>query len=290
MNVTKIEQYKHFGSCLSISEGKLTLYVTLDCGPRIIYASYDGSENLFYNEDPTADVVTDARFEAVYGKGSKWHIGGGHRFWISPEVYPYTYYPDNEPVEYEVKDNTVVFTPPAQRVTELQESLTLTFAFGGVGVTHTLKNIGAKSKQCAIWALTVMAPGTRVKVPHARDEKGDPFTPNRMISFWPYDNLVDPRFRFEPDAVILEHDDTVPGKFKLGIRNTSGRIAAQNGNIIFSKGYKPKHDTLAYTDLGVSTELYTDSRFIEVETLGPLTNLNSGETAHHTEYWTFTKM
>lgn len=286
MQVTRIDSYKHYGAVLSVTEGKLTLYVTLDCGPRIIYASYDGSDNLFYNGDVT---LNKPPYEDVFGAGSRWNLYGGHRFWIAPETYPYTYYPDNEPVKYEVGQNTVTFTPPPQRVVDVQEKMTLTFAFGGIAVTHTLKNVGDKAKLCAAWAITALAEEAAVKVPFARQDT-DSYAPNRGLAFWPYSDLGDLRFWMESDAVCLRHDKKITEKFKVGCRNTAGRIAIHVGDILFNKGYKSKHDVSAYTDLGVSTEMFVNGAYIEVETLGPLTQLNPGESTHHTEYWTFTKM
>ncbi|HAZ19326.1 MAG TPA: hypothetical protein DCY75_04045 [Clostridiales bacterium] len=289
MKTTIIDSYQHFGKCLSLEEGKLTLYVTLDRGPRIIYASFDGSDNIFYNEPEGGYTVTDEMHQSVFGVGTGWQICGGHRFWISPEVYPYTYYPDNDPVKFEIKGNSVQCMPSVQRVTGLQTIWNLTFASKGLALTHTVKNCSNRPVQCAVWALSVMAPGSVAKVPQSRDAS-NPFVPNRCMSFWPYSNLADPRYHMEPDAFVLRHDGTVPGKFKVGMMNTAGYIAISVNGVLFTKGFLPKHPTAAYPDFGVSTELYTDERFLEAETLGPLTDLHPGESTHHTEYWAFAEM
>ncbi len=41
----------------------------------------------------------------------------------------------------------------------------------------------------------------------------------------------------------------------------------------------------AYPDYGSSTEVFTETTFIEVETVGPLKTLAPGESAEHTERW-----
>ena len=40
-----------------------------------------------------------------------------------------------------------------------------------------------------------------------------------------------------------------------------------------------------YPDFGCNFEIYTDEHSLELETLGPLRNLKSGEAAEHTEHW-----
>ncbi len=41
-----------------------------------------------------------------------------------------------------------------------------------------------------------------------------------------------------------------------------------------------------YADLGASVECYRDQRFFELESLGPLTDLEPGAALHHREVWT----
>jgi hypothetical protein len=41
-----------------------------------------------------------------------------------------------------------------------------------------------------------------------------------------------------------------------------------------------------YLDFGASAQCYRDERFIELETLGPLTNLHPGKEVRHREVWT----
>jgi hypothetical protein len=40
-----------------------------------------------------------------------------------------------------------------------------------------------------------------------------------------------------------------------------------------------------YTDFGCSFETFTNKEFLEIETLGPMTNLLPGETVEHIEDW-----
>jgi hypothetical protein len=89
--------YKNFGKCLSISNEKLELLVTVDIGPRIIKCNLVGKENLMFN-DVERKISHDV--SELFGEGKTWFIYGGHRIWLSPEKLPDTYYPDNEKVVY----------------------------------------------------------------------------------------------------------------------------------------------------------------------------------------------
>jgi hypothetical protein len=43
-----------------------------------------------------------------------------------------------------------------------------------------------------------------------------------------------------------------------------------------------------YSDYGVNFEIYTDDKFLEMETLGPLRTLMPGEQTVHAEHWYIT--
>jgi hypothetical protein len=44
-------------------------------------------------------------------------------------------------------------------------------------------------------------------------------------------------------------------------------------------------DKAKYPDFGCNFEVYSDAHSLELETLGPLQDLNPGQTAEHTEQW-----
>ncbi|MBA2123542.1 hypothetical protein B9J78_01135 [bacterium Unc6] len=61
-----------------------------------------------------------------------------------------------------------------------------------------------------------------------------------------------------------------------------GAYIHKNG--IFIKTFKHKADA-RYPDYGCSLEIYTNSKMLELETLGPLFNLKPNQTIQHTENW-----
>lgn len=286
----KIETYKNFGKVLSISNGSIELKVTLDVGPRVIYCARTGGENVMYNDDALTSSVSGERFEDAFGKGKKWYIYGGHRIWISPEDFPLSYYPDNDPVEWRKDGEKYIFTPPQQKNTEYQFVLEIEpdKKKAAVTVNNIIINNSGGIRNIAPWALSVLAPDGLEIIPQPSEHFE--FLSNREIVLWPYSNMADSRVYWGRDYITLKSVAGTPdGPFKLGINNTAGVAAYLYGSTAFVKHYthNPKG---SYPDRGVSYESYTDARFIEIESLGELSELLPGERCENTEVWKLFKI
>ena len=57
------------------------------------------------------------------------------------------------------------------------------------------------------------------------------------------------------------------------------------GRQIFVKWSAVHDDDAVYPDLGASSQIYRDERFLELETLAPTEDLAVGEESTHTEVW-----
>jgi hypothetical protein len=57
---------------------------------------------------------------------------------------------------------------------------------------------------------------------------------------------------------------------------------------VFLKTYKADPGK-TYPDMGCSYETFASAEMLEIETLGPLTNLSRGEWIEHVERWTLKK-
>jgi len=278
-------EYKNFGKCKVISNELFEMYVTVDVGPRIIKLNLIGKENLMFN-DTDREMYIDV--SSVFGEGKNWYIYGGHRLWVSPEDMPYTYYPDNEPVNVITGGpgpNNILFTPPPQKINGLQHNIVIEIYEDKpcAIVTHKIENIGEKEVTGAIWALSVMAPGGTVICPQPDEDTG--LLGNRCMAFWPYTRLTDIRANFFDKYITVKQDKDISEKFKFGINNTKGWLAYQNHGQILKKTYKPNHPGGNYPDWGMSTEVFTNHLFAEAETLSELKTLKKGEFITHTETW-----
>jgi hypothetical protein len=138
--------------------------------------------------------------------------------------------------------------------------------------------------ELAPWALTMMRRGgTAIRPTQAVNEKADDLLPNRNISLWPHSRLHDARLHLEDEFIALK-----PGlgatPFKIGAFSYQGWIAYWLEGILFRKTFAVQPG-LAHADHQCNAELYCDSHFVELESLGPLCKLEPGATASFTETW-----
>lgn len=283
--ITEIVNYKDFGRCLRLDNGKIEAYVTLDVGPRIIKFNASGCENLLFNDASRCVDVS-----SLFGEGEKWHTYGGHRMWISPEEMPKTYYPDNHPVEYEIEKYDgkvkVLLTPPPQRITNMQLQLLITIEEEGdkMTVVHYLKNIGTETVKKGIWGITVTdVNGIAIL---KQPERNTALLPDRQVVFWPYTKMNDERLLLGEKYIAVQQDpaDTqVPAK--IGYTNFEGKLYCFNKNQAMSISYPSDYSKGEYPDFGVSCEIYTNKAILEIESLGHIGNIMPGNTVYHTEEW-----
>lgn len=282
MITCKETEYKNYGKCLTISNGLIEIYVTVDVGPRIIKCNVADGENLMKND---VERKFSEDVSSAFGENERWYIYGGHRMWVSPENMPLSYYPDNNKLVYELTPGGAVFKPAAQRVNNMRHELEIAMSADKpeLDVVHRLTNESEETVEGAIWALSVMDAGGVAIVPQPKEDTG--LLGNRVLALWPYTKMEDSRVFWGSDYIALRQDVTVEDKFKLGVNNTSGWLAYINHGQALIKSYAPAHGTEKYPDFGVSTELFTNSGFLEAETLSPLYAIAPEETVSHTERW-----
>ena len=252
--------YKNFGRCVKLDNGTASIIITVEVGPRIISYCLNGRENMLL-EDVGREFKDDSQeLRDYFGEGRTWYIYGGHRLWSSPESYPHSYVPDNEPVEYTVSGGEITLIPPATRT----------------GQQHRL------IYRLAPWALTVCAAGGVEIFPQSQADNG--LLSNRRNVFWSYSDISDDRFFLSNRYGTLQQIKGAPGKFKIGINNEDGWAAVVNHGQIFLKNFRMNING-NYPDYGCNFETFTNGIFLECESLGELKTLKNGESASITEYW-----
>jgi hypothetical protein len=277
-----IEKVAHKGwpNCQKISNDLVELIVTTDVGPRIYHFGFKGGENQFY-ENP-----------ADFGSmgGDKWHNYGGHRLWHAPEDVVRTYYPDTQPVQVKVLKDGARFTAATesngvQKIIEVHLSETE----AKVKVNHILINHNLWTIPLSVWALSVMKAGGKVIVPFSpRIGHDDQLTPNGSLALWGYTKMDDPRWTWCEKYFMLKQDSSLNYCQKIGSMDVNGWAACYNkGNLFVKKfGYNP---ALVYPDFNCNFETYTDQNILEIETLGPMVQLEPGQKAEHLEEWSLFK-
>ncbi len=270
--------FKGWQNCYKLSSNFVELIVTADVGPRIIHFSFPGDNNIF------------AEFPEQIGQtgGDEWKIYGGHRFWHAPESKPRTYYPDNEPVKVRDLGEVVRFMQATETTTGLQKELDISLSPNNtrVKVVHRLYNHNLWPVELAPWAISVMAPGGTAVLPlPPGGSHEDNLLPTADLVMWAYTHLGDPRWTWGNEYILLRQDPEATSPQKIGTNNMHGWAGYVRNGRLFLKTFTPHNSTQTYADNGSSTELFTEARFLEVESLGPLVALQPGETVEYTEKW-----
>lgn len=276
--------YKTFGEVLAITNGTIDLYVTLDCGPRVIRYGFCGGENFMF-EDVDAQIVEKSdKFDTYFYKDAYWRTYGGHRLWLTPEAKPETYYPDNDPVEYSVSGNVFTFTPPAQRANLVQESFVISVDETGTGVAIEARatNVADHAQKFGIWQVTVMCKNGLAIVPQTLTDTV--LLHNRTMSLWPYTDMSDDRVCWGKELITLRQDPGADHPIKIGITNTRGFVGYACHDALFVKSFA-YYPGVNYPDDGCNFETYTNPHFLELESLGKLENVAPGDTVTGVERW-----
>lgn len=263
-------------NCLKLTNGHVDVVVTADIGPRVIHYGLCNGVNMF------------SELGGSLAKPDEWQAWGGHRLWIAPEGQPRSYGPDNRPIDVRADGaRGIRLTQPVEAGTGVEKEMVVTLDADGPGVTvlHRLTNRGRSPFELAPWALTIMRPGGTAIVPQEPFRRHqDALLPARAMAVWHYTDLSDPRFRIGPKFIRLSTDESKNWPQKVGVMNKAGWAAYIRERTLFLKRMAWQ-DGAAYPDFGCSTEVFTEGTFLEVETLGPLTTLEPGRSAEHTERW-----
>jgi len=268
--------YAGWKNCYRITNGKIEAIITSDVGPRIIRFGFVGGPNEFHE------------FPDQIGKtgGDEWRSYGGHRLWHSPEAKPRSYAPDNEPIEVRREGSLIRCIQPVEKSTGIRKEIAIEMdpQKAEMRVVHRLTNRGLWPVELAPWALTVMETGGCAILPLPSTAPRGKLLPNALVVLWPYSNMADSRFKAGEKYIVFLQDRNATSPNKVGLMATDGWGAYFNRGHLFVKTFKFDPEA-KYPDMGCSLESYTAPDFLELETVGPLTRLEPGQTVEHVEKW-----
>jgi hypothetical protein len=275
--------YRGWKNIWRLSNGTVELTVLADVGPRILSYGFCGNENILH------EVPQDIGLAGA----SDFRLYGGHRVWAWPEVAR-TYFPDNRPVSVSQAGETVRFLSPVEDGapgTHLQKEIEVTPDAGGtrVCITHRIANRGADSTELSVWCPTMMRAGGRAILPLPPRAAMDPehYQSVGPMTLWSFTDLTDPRWILGTDFIQLQQERRPRGRFTeqmSGIFNPAGWGAYYSAGTLFVKRAVPIAGAV-YPDFGCNFEVFTNSEFLELETLGPIVELKPGGSTSHTETW-----
>lgn len=238
-------------------------------GPRIIglYAKQADIDLLV----PTPDIHWPT-------PNGEYYLYGGHRVWKAPEDSFYNCPEDNVTVAAE-KDRVTLRS--GVDASGLQKEISFCLDESRVLLAHQITWHGSEPIELAPWTITQLPLGGVAILPQSAVNEGS--MPTRSLVVWPYASLTDRRLELYDDLILVRGiaDQKV---FKAGSYNPFGWAAYMLDSVLFIKRF-PVSDFRELPDMGSNVETFVWDAYLELETLGKLTWLNSGESVAFEESW-----
>jgi hypothetical protein len=271
-------KYLGFDDCLRICNDESEVIVATEFGPRILkYGPKDGPNLL--GEFPNNQSTTE------FGV---WSVVGGHRLWLAPEAMPFSYAPDDYPVIVREEGKLSVRVTQKTDAAGFEKEMVVSLAPRGTElmVKHRITNRGKDPVDVAPWALTVFRDGAAVLPLEPFRSHDDALLPSQTIILWPFTDLADARITFQNRRIQALCNSSNDEPLKIGLVNKRGWAAYRSGSSCFVKTF-PYFEGARYPDSGSNNEAYIAGDYLEIETLGPLAVLATGESSDHLETWRF---
>jgi len=283
--VIRVEKkpYRGWPNACFLSNDVIELVVLADVGPRVLRYAFCGRENQFHE--------CEGQFGAT--GGTEFRLYGGHRLWVWPELER-TYYPDNRLAEVKITATGATFMAPMEAEplgTSLQKTVSVKLSERGphVRLIHSITNHASRPTQLAPWTPTVMRPGGRGILPfppRAAMDKNH-FQSVSPLTLWSFTDFTDSRWVLGQEFLQLVQQENPTGRFPeqmSGLFNPAGWGAYVCSGNLFLKRTSVIVGA-QYPDFGCNFQLFTNSEFLELETLGPIVLLQSGQSVQHAEDW-----
>jgi len=258
--------------CVRLGDGADAAVVTTSAGPRIIGLFRAGAE------DNVLAVLPDATI--VRSDGPPYRLLGGHRLWAAPEVPSVTYQPDDRPCAVTDVDGGVRVEAPADGA-GLAKAIEVCRSDQGWSVEHSVRNDSDVPVTLAPWAITQLPLGGQMVVPSSTDAAGP--QADRSLVLWPYTDPGDARLHLTTDAVLVDAVAT-GSRLKIGVAPGRGHASYERNGTVLEKHADIETDAI-YADRGAAIQVFLSDAFCELETLGPLREVEPGDAATHRERW-----
>jgi hypothetical protein len=258
---------------VDLEAGRYQLQVATTYGPRIV--------SLRLAEGPELFARLPEHVVIEYPDSGVYRFHGGHRLWVAPEVPAVSYASDEHACEVTSSAGGFTVRAPADLARFVKE-IQVTSQGDGLLVDHRLTNAGQEPVEAAPWSITQFPLGGTALLPVAGLGAGDPFQADASVILWPYTNMADPRLSWIGRLALIEA--TVGPRFKIGSAPRPGRLGYHREGYLFFKEV-PASNGGAYSDRGAVGQIFVEDNFCELESLGPLTSLQPGESLSHRETW-----
>jgi hypothetical protein len=238
-------------------------YLT-SAGPRIVGLYLEDREQNLLGEAPTIELETESGIHQLFG---------GHRIWAAPELAGWSYVPDSEGLKVVEVPGAITMRWERQGpgfAVELQ--VRLNEARAAVELVQTLTNRHENFQRLALWGITILPHGGVAYLPKA---------PGAAEVRWPYTATEDLRIKAQPTMVEVAGK---PGPMtKVGVFSPAGLCAYMRDDVLLLKRFEVQ--TGEHPDNGCNVEVYCDGNYLELETLGPLSDVPPGGSVCLRETW-----
>jgi hypothetical protein len=268
---------------LTLENAPLRLECLATAGPRIVRLFVAGTKENVLVEIPDITLPTPL---------GAYSLRGGHRLWHGPEGMPRSYVPDDSGLEVHQVEGGVALIQAADSLTGIRKRIDVRLDSDAprLVLRHELRNDGAWPVELAPWAITQLPLGGVAVLPQQESPlESDPhgLLPNRQLVIWPYARWSDPRLSLTDGPFAYLSAQPLLPPCKIGYLNRAGWVAYFRNGVLFRKRFAPQLDK-RHVDFGCNVEVYCNDRFVEVETLGPLSRLEPGRSVEHVETWEVT--
>jgi hypothetical protein len=261
----------------SLESHWLKLEVLSEGGLRVVRLFFNNSETNLLAEVPHLGL------ETPYGLYS---LRGGHRLWAAPEKEGVSAIPEeNIQISIEPLENGLRVSQGIEKPTGLQKSMEIHLhpAQPRVSILHTIQNLAEKTIEIAPWAITQLPIGGLAVLPLREKPLKPSLLPDRNIVLWPYTELHDSRLEITDEFLFVKPSSN-PQPVKVGNFNRLGWIAYFLEKILFIKRFDIE-ETGKFVDCSSNSEIFTNDKYLEAESIGPLSELEPGASCSHFEEW-----
>ena len=262
---------------IDVELGPYSISAATTFGPRLVSLRYRHGPELF------AQLPDDVLIS--HPDAGTYRFRGGHRLWAAPEVPAITYASDDHPCVVTTTTDGLAITAPADPA-GLIKRVTVSLQGKRLAVDHHLTNAGVRPLTIALWGITQFRLGGVALIPIGTGVVHDQFQADSSLVIWPYTDLTDQRLSWRRQAAIVEG---TPGPaFKVGSGPDPGRIGYLFDRHLFIKEIQPAGKG-NYIDRGAVAQVYIESSFCEMESVGPAASVDPGSSVLHREIWEVTE-
>jgi len=279
----KLEKISYHGwpNCYRYSNNLIELIVTTDIGPRIIHYGWRGGENQLFIMPETVGQ----------SGGDQWNLYGGHRLWKAPEMFPQSHFPDNHPIQLEEHAGFMRLVQPVETTNQIQKEMDifLTETTEGVKIIHRLRNCSDHSMNLIPWGITALESGGVAVLPFQLNQDNPAPSVGLKVNVWDYTHVGDCRIQWRENCLLVRQDVKITRWLKMGLSSLLGVLGYLRGEHLFIKRVVTYPDE-CYPDGGSTVEVWTNDRYLELETLAPVRSAEPGQMVEHVEFWALKKV